>query len=336
MNSILIVGLGSIGQRHLANLRALGVEKLSVVSRSSGAQLHEPHLLEGVAVYRELERALETGPEAVVVANPTAMHVSTALEAARRGCRLFIEKPLAHTFDQVSDLEELIRKRHLTVRMGFHLRFHPGLRTVQKLLRQNRIGRTVCARVQVGQYLPDWHPWEDYRVGVSARHATGGGVILDLIHELDYVNWLFGPVRRVSAMAGHVSSPEIETEDVAEILLECERVPVVEVHLDYIQRQPARTCHIFGEAGTIAWDYYANRVEVLTPEGKETYPQAGFERNQLYVDEMRHWLRHPQGAAEDVAGLPEGIRSLEIALAAKQAARTGTTQFLPRSPGVVH
>src|SRR5204863_1092430 len=120
--------------------------------------------------------------------------------------------------------------------------------------------RLVAMQAQVGQYLPDWHPWEDYRRGVSARRDTGGGVILDLIHELDYLLWLNGEVSQVACVADHVSSLEIETEDVAAILLRFANGAIGTVHLDYLQRAPSRTCRLIGEDGTICWDYFGQQV----------------------------------------------------------------------------
>ncbi len=337
MDAIVVVGLGSIGQRHLANLRALGVCELAVVSRSRYSSLLGSSLLDGVTIFTELHEALRCHPRAVVVANPTAMHMETALAAARCGCRLFIEKPLAHTLDSVEELRELTENAGLTAMLGFQMRFHPGLVKIRALLRQGLIGRVICARAEVGQYLPDWHPAEDYRTGVSARRETGGGVILDLIHELDYVNWLFGPTIRVTAVSGHYSSLEIDTEDVAEILLQCAGAPLVEVHLDYIQRQASRTCQIVGEHGTIRWDYIHNKVELLTIDRTSTeWSDSGFERNQMYMDEMRHFLDCLQSGEKPVTNLEDGIDSLKIALAAKCSAETGVTQSLTQTLATAH
>ena len=131
----------------------------------------------------------------VVITTPTASHLSLALEAAEHGCHLFIEKPLAHAWQGVDRLVDLVEHGRLVTLVGCNLRFHPGLRAVKNLLAEKAVGRVIAVRAEVGQYLPDWHPEEDYRKNYSARRALGGGIVLDAIHEIDYVRWLLGEVR---------------------------------------------------------------------------------------------------------------------------------------------
>jgi predicted dehydrogenase len=149
----------------------------------------------------------------------------------------------------------------------------------------------------------------------------GGGVILDLIHEIDYMCWLFGNPRRVFCMCGRHSSLEIDTEDVAEILLECEKAPLVGIHMDYVQRKPCRTCTIIGENGTIRWDYHTNTVSVHTADTVQTkeYALGSFDRNQMYRDELMHFIRCLQGKEEPMVGLKDARKSLEIALLARRS-----------------
>src|SRR3954469_18236676 len=189
MVRVLISGLGSIGRRHLRNLLRLGVGDI-LLHRTRPDPLEEAPEL---PVFTDLARALAERPDVVIVSNPTAHHLRVAVPAAEAGCHLFIEKPLSHSWDGVEELLATIRGRKLIAMMGFDLRFEPGLRRIKGLLAGGAIGRVTAIQAQVGQYLPDWHPGEDYRRGVSARKETGGGVILDLIHELDYVTWLVGP-----------------------------------------------------------------------------------------------------------------------------------------------
>jgi predicted dehydrogenase len=329
--SIVVVGLGSIGQRHLRNLRALGVEKLMAVSRSS-RPLADAELLNGVRIFQDLDTALEHRPSAVLVATPTSLHLPVAQAAAARGCHLFIEKPLSDSLDGVDELIRTVDAKKLAALVGYSLRFHPALIYLRGLISEGRIGRVLSVRAEVGQYLPDWHPWEDYRQGYSASRALGGGVILDLSHEIDYLYWLFGPARRVFCLAGKHSELEIDTEDVAEILMECERAPIVEIHLDYLQRVPSRSCQVIGELGTIRWGYYANRVDVQSPDASVSASREfpAFERNQMFLDEMAHFLRCLDGRETPVVSLAESRQSLEIALAALQSSRDGRVCHLPR------
>jgi predicted dehydrogenase len=278
-----------------------------------------------IKIYPNLNQALASNPHAVLICNPSSLHLPIAIQVAHAGCHLFIEKPLSHSWDGIEDLLSVIREKKLVTLMGFNLRFHPGLKLTKSLVEEGGIGRVLNIRAQVGQYLPDWHPWEDYHQGYSARRDLGGGVILDLIPELDYVRWLVGEVCQIACFAGHVSDLEIETEDVAEILLHFENGVIGNVHMDYIQRSPSRTCRIVGEEGNIVWDYYANEVRLFETRkpGWQVFRQEGFERNDMFVAEMQHFLACLEGRESPVVDVEEGAKILRLALAARESAETG-------------
>lgn len=321
MPRILIAGLGSIGRRHLKNLLRIGQHELLGYRTRSAPVDDAPEL----PVFTDLTKALSTHPDLVIVATPTARHLSVALPAARAGCHLYIEKPLSHSWDGVDELVKEIQGRGLLSMMGFDLRFDPGLCKVKELLEEGLIGRVVSLQAQVGQYLPDWHPWEDYRKGISASSEMGGGVILDLIHELDYVTWLLGPVSELACFAGHVSNLEIQTEDTAAILLQFENGAIGTVHLDYLQRTPSRTCRVIGEEGTILWDYHAQQVRWYKA-GKDEWEEFAYpnrQRNDRFLLEMKHVLACVAGQEQPRADVTVGSRVLRLALAAKESALTG-------------
>ena len=321
MHRVLISGLGSIGRRHLVNLRRLGVRDILLHRRAVEPLSEAPEL----PVFSDLEQALALRPDVVIVSNPTAYHMQVAIPVAESGCNLFIEKPLSHSWDRVERFLALVEKLKLITLIGFDLRFDPGLGKVKSLLEQESIGRIVAIQAQVGQYLPDWHPWEDYRQGVSASREKGGGVIFDLIHELDYLSWLIGPVGQVACFADRLSSLEIETEDTAALLLRFENGAIGTLHLDYVQRIPSRTCRIIGERGTILWDAYAKVVSWCEAEKKvwQEFKYSACERNDRFLAEMAHLLCCLRGQESPQADAITGGRVLKLALAAKEAAVTG-------------
>ncbi|MBI2846553.1 MAG: Gfo/Idh/MocA family oxidoreductase [Chloroflexi bacterium] len=262
----------------------------------------------------------------MLVTNPTSLHIPVAIAAARRGCHIFVEKPLSHNLDGIQELMDLALHKKLSVLVGYNMRFHPSIRLIKELLEKGAIGKIVCARAQVGQYLPDWHPGEDYKKGYSAQESLGGGVILDLSHELDYVRWFLGEVTEVFSFCSRVSTLEIGTEDTAEILLRFESGTIAEVHMDYVQRSYGRSCQIIGEEGTILWDFNEKRVRLYSASNNRwrSFPEEkGYERNQMYLDEMKHFINCIQGEEKPMVDALEGKRVLEIALAAKESARTG-------------
>lgn len=336
----LVVGLGGIGQRHVRNIRALLGSSAEImayrVRRESptltdnlaveaGVDLEERYALR---VFDQLDGALAERPDAVLICNPTSLHVPVALEAARAGSGIFVEKPLSHRLDGTEELITLAESKGLVGLVGYQLRFHPCLQRLQALLDANAIGRVVGVRIEIGEYLPGWHPYEDYRQMYASRAGLGGGVVLSQIHELDYVYWLFGMPRRVFAVGGHLSRLEIDVEDTASLLLECvvDGRPIpVHVHQDFVQRPPTRACEVIGDAGKIEVDLRANSITAYDEGGhvSEAAVFASFERNQLFIDEMSHFLGCLSGRETPVVTLRDGRRSLEIALAAKRSMDTG-------------
>jgi predicted dehydrogenase len=323
--SFLVLGCGSIGQRHLGNLRAAGAgEILAFDVRADRVEQVRSRF--GVAAFTDLDRAFERRPDVALVTAPTSLHVPLALRAAECGCHLFIEKPLSHSREGVEQLLSLVRRRGLVTLVGCNLRFHPGLRVVKRLLDDGAVGRVAAVRAEVGQYLADWHPYEDYRQGYSARRDLGGGVLLDAIHEFDYTRWLLGPVRAVACFADQLSRLQIQTEDTAAVLLRFAGGALGELHLDYVQRAYSRTCQVIGDDGTIRWDYSAGEVRVYRAAAKswEAIPNpAGWQPNQMYADELAHFLRCLDGQERPALDVFDAARVLDVTLAAKASAESG-------------
>lgn len=321
---IAVVGCGSIGRRHIRNLARAGIDR--IVGIEPREDRREAVEALGVRTAQSLHEAWRWTPDAVFVCTPTSVHMEPAIEAARRGCHLFIEKPLSHDTTGVRTLLELAEKHELVTLVGCNLRFHPGLRRVKELLDEGVAGTIVAARVQVGQYLPDWRPSQDYRTVYSARSDLGGGIILDAVHEIDYARWLLGEVDELVCFADRLSHLEIETEDTAALLLRFASGAIGELHLDYVQRSYARTCEIIGDRGTIRWDFGKSVVGYDSFGGRREYATGGgpgWDANEMYVEELAHFLRCLEGRDEPCLDVFDGARVLELALAAKESSARG-------------
>jgi len=281
----------------------------------------------GFEALHNLDDAWRYSVKAVLITTPPSSHVSLALQIAERRCPLFIEKPLSDRLDnRVATLMKVVKKKNLVTLVGCNMRFHPGIVKVRKLLEQRAIGNIIAARVEAGQYLPDWHPWENYRHTYSASRRLGGGIILDAIHEIDYIRWMLGEIKSIVCFAGKLSRLEIETEDTAAILLRFVNGAIGEVHLDYVQRTYSRTCQIIGEEGTVRWDYATGKVRwysTATRKWKTFSNPPRWNPNQMYLDEMKHFLRCLSGRDRSTLDVFEASRVLEVATAAKRSARTG-------------
>lgn len=321
---ILIAGLGSIGRRHLRNLQAAGEHEI-LLYRTGHSTIPDTEL-DGLPVFHDLQVALEQKPQAVIISNPTALHLDIAIPAAQAGCHLLIEKPVSHNLERLDVLQATARQTGARILVGYHFRQHPGLGTLRQLLMGEAIGRPLSARAHWGEYLPGWHPWEDYRHAYSARQDLGGGVILTLSHPLDYLHWICGELDTCFAFTRRSGALEIEVEDMAEILLRFKNDMLVSLHLDYNQRPPTHTLEIVGSEGTLKWDN-ASGAAALFRAGAgawETFPvPASFERNQLFEREIHHFLAVARGEIEPVCTLEDGINALAWALLALQSAEMG-------------
>jgi predicted dehydrogenase len=340
----LFVGLGGIGQRHLRNLRALlgdSVEVLAHRVRRERQTLDDSLRVEpgvdlekkyNVEVFSDLEAALAQKPDIAFITNPSSCHVPVALQAARQGCHLFIEKPLSHSLAQVSELARVCDERRLVTCVAYQLRYHPGLMRLRELLAAGVLGRLLSVRAEVGEYLPGFHPYEDYRRMYASQSALGGGVTLSQIHEIDYLCALFGTPRRVFSMGGHVSSLEVDVDDVALSLLEFPRSDggslFVELHQDFWQQPAQRSCTVVGERGKLVWSLSGRFLEHCDETGRvlERQDYAQFPRNQAFMDELANFLGCVIRGEPCTPSLQEGALSLEVALAQLASQREGTQQ----------
>ena len=175
----LIAGYGSIGRRHLNNLLSLGYSDI-VLYRTHQSTLGEDPVKD-IPVETNLTKALEMQPDAVIISNPTAKHLEVAIPAAKAGCHILFEKPISHNFDGIDDLKKALQEGGGKVLVGYQFRFHPGIKKIKEILKNKVVGVPLSVRCEWGEYLPDWHPWEDYRKSYSARKDLGGGRCVDVI-----------------------------------------------------------------------------------------------------------------------------------------------------------
>jgi len=316
----LIVGFGSIGRRHFRNLLSLG--ERDIYFCRTGRSTLEDDELDGYLVEHDLDAALAHDPDGVIIANPTAYHLDAAIPAAQKGCHILVEKPLSHSMERVEDFRQAVKESGSRVLVGFQFRFHPNLLQIRDLLERDTVGAPLAVRSHWGEYLPGWHPWEDYRKSYSARKDLGGGALLTLCHNFDYLRWLFGDGQVKASLLGQSGELGIDVEDTAEVLLEFQGGLIANVHLNFIQRPASHTLEVIGTRGTIRWDYYQNRVDLVSyddsgqSDEKSYHCQEGFDRNELFMQEMSHFIDVVEDGVRPICNLQDGIKVLEIALAA--------------------
>jgi len=339
-----MVGLGAIGQRHARNFRTLlgdQLELLAFRSRRNAPVLNDK--MEAVAgdpaaslnarVISTLENALDDKPHAVVISNPSSLHLKTARAAVEAGCAVFIEKPLSHSWDGVPEFLELAERKKVVTFVAYQWRFHPLVQALKRFLEARPLGRIVSVQATYGEYLPGWHAYEDYRQSYAARAELGGGVLLTQIHDFDYLGWLFGWPKQVFSVGGHLSDLEIDVEDVADTLCTCEvdeRMIPVHVHQDYLQKPGVRRCEIIAERGRVHVDLIGATLKAFDATGKCVRDEnfSTFVRNEMFLSEARHFLECLRGEQESLIPAAEGARSLAVALAAKTSLKSGQAQYV--------
>jgi predicted dehydrogenase len=330
---ILIAGLGAIGQRHARNLRTVYGGELELLAFrrrrlahvvTESLQRDDTRNVEtelGATVFDDLDAALEARPDAVFVCTPSSQHIDIARRAAEAGCHLFIEKPVSHTMDGVGALAETAAAKRLIVLVGCQWRYHPCVQWLRDVLQQGTLGALADVEIDYGEYLPDWHPYEDYRSSYAARAELGGGVVLTQIHDYDLAWWLFGPFRAVRASGGHLSDLEIDVEDTVDAQLEGGAAPVA-VRQTFASKPPRRMVSVTGDRGSATVDLVNSRISTR-PRIASPIAFGDYQRNQMFLDEVRHFQACLAGTATPAVPLPDGIAVLRVALAVKDAIRTG-------------
>lgn len=315
----LIVSLGSIGRRHLRNLRTLRPQARIGVLRLTPSGANEGLPAGADFQFASIDDALAFAPSAAIIASPASTHLAVAVPLARAGIPLLIEKPLAASCDGLDEL--LAAAAGIPVMVAYNLRFLPSLVEARRVILGGLIGDVLAVRAEVGQYLPTWRPAIRYQNTVSARQSLGGGALLELSHEFDYLYWMFGLPARVSASGGRYSGLEIDVEDLVSVNLEYDAPRrLIHVHLDLLQRATTRCCKFIGSEGTLRWDGIADTLEHFDPstgEWRRIATPSCRDRNEMYVAELAHFL---QCAAS--AGTPQvDLRAAQDVLAIVDAAR---------------
>jgi predicted dehydrogenase len=327
INRILIVGLGSIGQRHLKLARELFPKAdIRVLRHKSGSTV--PDIANGV--FSNIEDAVSFAPQIAVIASPATVHIVTAQALAAIGVHLLVEKPLSASVAGVSKLLETCKKQGAVLLIGYNLRFLPSLQYFRDLLNEGAIGKVLSVRCEIGQYLPSWRPDVDYHQGVSARRELGGGALLELSHELDYLCWIFGEVAWVKATLSRQSDLKIDVEDTAHLILgfapEADGHELIgSVNLDFIRHDTTRMCTAIGEKGSLRWNGLTGVVSLYEANGKEWQDlfTHQHQRDESYLAEWQNFIECVNENKEPLITGEDGLQVLQIIESARLSSETG-------------
>jgi len=316
MNSlkILIVGLGSIGKRHLKNLLTISDVQIIIYSKQIKSNLTKE---KNIKIFNSLDTCILEKPDIGFITNETAYHIPIAIKLAKLGLDLFIEKPLSNSMKNIKKIIKLVETKKLITLMGCNLRFNKCIKEIKNLIEQNAIGKILSVKVECGTYLPDWHPYENYSNSYAAKDELGGGVTLTCIHELDYLFWFFGEIKEVFSMTEKVSDLKISTSDLSAIILKFQNDIIAEIHLDYFQKPEARSCKIIGTKGTIYWDSLTNEVKLYDTKKEKWIRKEKVKKshmNETYLKEIIHFIRCVKKREKTINNMTQGTYVLKIAL----------------------
>ena len=290
----LIIGSGSIGKRHARNLISIGISKNDIHAVDTREDRRNEIKLLGVSkCYVTLDEALQKeNYDAAIMCSPTSLHIPQGISLAQRGIHILMEKPLAHNLDGIDDLTKVVKENNVVVLMAYIFRFSPITKKVKQLLDSNAIGKILYARGEFSEYLPDWHPYEDYRSFYMAEKTQGGGSILDQSHIMDLIHYLLGGFKSVFAFNSKISSLELNADDIAEMVITLKSGVIASIHTDIFGREHKKYLDIKGENGNIFWDFYANNVQLYHPNTKsiETFFKFPPDFNLSYIEELNHFI----------------------------------------------
>lgn len=325
---VLVVGLGSIGTRHLRVARELLPSAAIAVLRHRECTSIPEH---ADACFSDLDQAIDFAPDIAVIASPATFHVSAAQALAQAGADLLVEKPLAGSCDGVMHLIETCREKGAVLLVGYNLRYLPSLQRFRNLIREGSVGKVISVRCEIGQYLPSWRPGTDYRQGVTARRDMGGGVLLELSHELDYLRWIFGDIDWVQSYVSRQSSLEVDVEDTAHLILGFAswadgRRLVGTVNMDFVRHDATRACTAIGEKGSLRWNGITGAVDCFgadTKEWQEVFRHP-HQRDDSYRAEWQHFLDCAERRATPLVTGEDGLEVLQLIDAARLASESGS------------
>ncbi len=322
INNIGIIGLGSIGQRHLRLAKELR-PKLNIIAVRSGMgkKVEEEKLLN--AVVHSLDEAIDYGIEASIIATPAVYHIKQAIELMERGIHVLIEKPLSHSLNNINELLKAQKKSKAVGLVGYCLRYNLGALKFNEMLINKKIGQILHVQVDCGSYLPEWRKGQDYRQSVSAKSDLGGGVLLELSHELDYIQLFFGEMKSVFADIQNSGTLDIDVEDSVDMIFESEKGYFVSVHLDFNSRITRRECIARCSNGDLIWDVAANKVIWQPADGLEEVDMYENDRDYIYREQLKHFFDCIENKKRPLVSLDDGAIVLNMIESAKKSHKIG-------------
>jgi len=322
LNCLAIVGLGSIGRRHLRLISEIRPDiKIIVVRSGHGSACDEEKM--AVKITDSIGDAIKEGIQAAIISSPATLHLKQSLELAKNGIHLLIEKPISHTSDRVKELLKIVNENRITTMVGYVLRYDLGAIKFKNWLDNKIKGKILHARIECGSYLPDWRPDQDYRKTVSALSELGGGVLLELSHEIDYLYWFFGKPKDVQAQIRNSGTLDINVEDQVDLLVTSEQGYCISVQIDFNRRHVERKCKVLTTEGELIWDAVNKNVTWKGVNKEQFKYEYNNERNSIYRKQLEVFFDCIENDNDPIVTVKDGINVISLIDAVRNASEKG-------------
>ena len=266
ISTIGILGLGSIGRRHARILKGFNKAITIFANRTNkGSVADTPDYIKDI----NMEDFNAKFFDLVIISNPSSLHFKTLKEVIKIGNTqmIFVEKPFCLP-DEINECKQLLSNTEHIIFPGNSLRFHPAIDALREIITSKELGNPLECISHFGSYMPNWHPYEDYRNSYASRRDLGGGVLLTSIHEIDLVCHLFGNPKLIGGFVDTIAIKDIEVEDGAHLLLTTNHCKIVNISLNFFQKPTSRFLEVCFEKGTVYWNFYDPFI-ILKKENKE-------------------------------------------------------------------
>ena len=325
VKTALIIGSGSIGQRHILNLKKIGINNITALRSKKG---HYKKLPKDLAVQEisSWEQVKSIEPDIAIISNPSSLHIDAALKIYKDVKGVFIEKPLSNNLNRCSQLIDLLSSKKVTSFVGHNLMFHPMIKKIREFINENDIGEIINIQCQVGQWLPDWHPYEDYTKAYYARNDLGGGVALSLIHEIHLAIELAGLPTYVSGEVTEYKQLNLDVDVCSDLMIKHTSGAVSQIHLDFLQRPSHRSGVVTFEKAWLSYDFSKMEITAqrINEEPYELFKNHDYDSNDMYIDQLKEFVSMvEQGRVKHRYDVQSAVESLKVVEALFESNTTG-------------
>lgn len=312
MKKVAVIGLGNIATRHRRNLKRLYPEAELFVMSASGRMIKDK-VSDCDGIVESLNELISLNVDLVIVASPAPFHAQHSIPLIEAGIPVLIEKPITTTSTDAYSIQLAADKYQTPVSIGYCLRYLPSALKLKELLADKLLGTLYNVHIEIGQYLPDWRPSKDYRECVSANVNLGGGALFELSHELDYAQWLLGPLRLQHAILRSSKELALDVEDMVDLVTLTDSDAVTTIHLDFLQRRAHRLCSFVGSKGRIDWDLIRNELILTTALEKVIlYSAPEWDKNQMYLAMIEDFVQMINNNVHNCIELSEATATVRL------------------------